>query len=58
MDQSKRDPQRDQRAIGQGRERDMDIERNEEETGKPVQIDKDAKQRPGGEAHQPEQGTP
>jgi hypothetical protein len=54
MDQSKRDPQRDPRQMGQEGDRDMDLERNEEETGKPVQIDEGAKEHRGGAEHQPD----
>ena len=57
MDQKKRDQQqhdRDQRQAGNERNRDMGNQRNEEETGKPVQLDKDDKQHQGGQQRMPE----
>ena len=51
MDQSKHDKQQgDQRQMDQGRDR-MKNQRNEEETGKPVQLDKDGKEQQGGQQH-------
>ena len=55
MDQNKRDQQhdkRDQRQMGHEQNRDPGNERNEEETGKPVQLDKDGKEQQGGKEHQ------
>jgi hypothetical protein len=55
MDQNKRDQQhdkRDQRQMPHEQNRDLGNERNEEETGKPVQLDKDGKEQHGGKEHQ------
>jgi hypothetical protein len=52
MDQGKHDKQQkqsDQRQMNQERNRDMGNQRNEEETGKPVQLDKDGKEQQGGQ---------
>jgi len=58
MDQGKQDKQQhdkqheNQRRMAQDRDRDMGSQRNEEETGKPVQLDKDGKeQHQGGQQH-------
>jgi len=59
MDQGKHDKhdkqdkqQENQRRMAQDRNRDMGSQRNEEETGKPVQLDKDGKeQHQGGQQH-------
>ena len=56
MDQGKHDKQQDkqhenQRRMAQDRNRDMGSQRNEEETGKPVQLDKDGKEHQGGQQH-------
>jgi hypothetical protein len=57
MGQNKRDQQqtqRDQRQMDHERNRDMGNERNEEETGKPVQLDKEGKEHQGGQQSKPE----
>jgi hypothetical protein len=56
MDQGKHDKPQDkqqenQRRMAQDRNRDMGSQRNEEETGKPVQLDKDGKENQGGQQH-------
>lgn len=58
MDQNKRDQQkdqRDQRHMGAEQNRDRGNERNEEETGRPVQLDKDGKEHQGDKEHQANQ---
>jgi hypothetical protein len=52
MDQSKHDKQGDQRQMNEGRDRDPKNQRNEEETGKPVQLDKEGKENQGGQQQQ------
>ena len=60
MDQGKHEKHQDkqqenQRRMAQDRNRDMGSQRNEEETGKPVQLDKDGKeQHQGGQPRRPE----
>jgi len=44
--------QGDQRQMNQERDPDLQNQRNEEETGKPVQFDKDGKENQGGPQHQ------
>ena len=56
MDQVKQDKPQDkqqenERRVAQDRNRDMGSQRNEEETGKPVQLDKDGKEQQGGQQH-------
>ena len=47
MDDKKRDQQHDQRQMPHDENRDLGNQRNEEETGKPVQLDKDGKEHQG-----------
>ena len=65
MDQNKRDQQhdkRDQRRMGHEPHRDAGSQRNEEETGQPVQLDEDGKEHQGNQPrttqteHKPDQG--
>jgi hypothetical protein len=61
MDQKNRDQQhdkRDQREMSQGRNRDLGKDRNEEETGEPIQLDKDGKDQHGGKPQQHQGGQP
>jgi hypothetical protein len=61
MDPNKRDQQhdkRDQREMPQDQNRDLGNQRNEEETGKPLQLDKDGKEHQGGKDHQGQQPPP
>jgi hypothetical protein len=51
-DKDNKQKQGDQRQMNQERDRDLKGQRNEEETGKPVQLDKDGKENQGGQQHQ------
>ena len=51
-DKDNKQKQGDQRQMNQERDRDAKGQRNEEETGKPVQLDKDGKENQGGQQHQ------
>ena len=57
MDQGKHDKQQENQRRMNERNRDMGNQRNEEETGKPVQLDKDDKEHQGGQ-HQGGQHHP
>src|SRR6266446_1966501 len=51
-DKDNKQKQGDQRQMNQGRDRDLKGQRNEEETGKPIQLDKDGKENQGGQHQQ------